>query len=189
MVHQSATCNLPGQAHGRHISRRALHGPRPRPQQPGAGARLALCRASGAVCAGAGRRRHQAHQFRPVDHRMEADPRRDTAAQRRRVAGRIPALPEDPAICRAQQGHEPGRLQVDLLVGMGAPHPGAQRRPGLRPAAAGLLGDAAASSAALGRNWSAFCCSAACKAPSAGGWWPPAWSTASPSASTGWRRI
>ena len=74
--------------------------------------------------------------------RMEADPRRHPAAQRRRVAGGIPALPADPAICRAQQGHEHRGVQVDLLVGMGAPHPGAQRRRGLCLAAAVLLGDA-----------------------------------------------
>ncbi len=45
-------------------------------------------------------------RFRPVDHRVAADPRHHPAAQRRRVAGGIPEIPADPGIPARQPGHD-----------------------------------------------------------------------------------
>ena len=102
--------------------------PRPRPAQSGACARLALCRASGAGRAGAGRRRHRLTdsglsitEWQPIHGVIP--PLNDAEWQEE-----FAALPADPSVHRAQQGHEHRGVQVDLLVGMGASHPGARRR-------------------------------------------------------------
>src|SRR5262245_63698491 len=49
---------------------------------------------------------------------MEADYGCAAAAVGDRMAGRIREIPDDPAIPGPQPGHEPGRFQGHLLVGM-----------------------------------------------------------------------
>jgi cytochrome c oxidase assembly protein subunit 15 len=84
-----------------------------------------------------------------------------------RLGGGVRQIPRHPRIPAAEQGHEPGRVQGDLLVGMGAPAAGPRDRAGLggwvlrfllRRDPAGL--DRAA--LAFGRAW---------RAQGAIGWW------------------
>ncbi len=131
-------------------------GHRDAPPRPGA--RLALFHGADPAGARRRRRRDAADQFRPVDHRMEADPRRHPALEPRRMAGGIRQVPADSRIRGDQQGHEPRPVQGDLLVGMGAPPAGAHRRAFLRAAARLLLGDGTARPAPQG---------AACRHPCA----------------------
>ena len=127
-----------------------------------------------AVRAGAGRRRDAADRFRPVDHRVEADPRRHPAAQRRRMAGGIRQVPADPAICADQQGHERSTAFKRIFWWEWA-HRILARGVGFVFALPLLFFWATRPHRARRwrRSWSASCCSAACRARSAGGWWRP----------------
>ena len=86
-----------------------------------------------------GRRRHAAHRFRPLHHRMEAGDRGDPAAHRERLAGGFRRLSEDPRISRAEAGHEPRSVQDHLLVGVEPPLPRPADRHRLPPALPRLL--------------------------------------------------
>ena len=90
--------NLPGRANGCHHRCRTFRGPRPRPAQPGAVARLALCRGAGPVRAGAGRRRDAGLPNpacrSPNGSRSTASSRRSTTPNGRRNSQRYQQIPQ-----------------------------------------------------------------------------------------------
>ena len=79
---------------------------------------------------GGRRRHHPPHRKRAVDHRVEADFRRRPAAQPWRLAARLRPLPRDAPISRGRRpgGNDARRVQVHLLVGMGASAAGTDHR-------------------------------------------------------------
>ena len=109
-------------------------------------------------------------ESRPLDHRMASGRRRPAAARRRRLACGIRQVPGLAAVRGAEPRHDPRRVQGDLLVGMGPPPARPRHRRGLGAWAFSGSGSAAASRRAGRRGCSASASSAACKAPSAGGW-------------------
>ena len=117
-----------------------------------------------------GRRRHAAHRFGPVHHRVAADHGRRSAAQRGRLDARFRGLSEDSGIYRDQARHEPGRVQDHLLVGMGASlsRPADRRR--LLRALRRLLARGLHSAHRCCRGLPACSCSADYRARSAGTW-------------------
>ncbi len=113
-------------------NRRSPHGLCTRLCRPAARLRLergrAPCRTCCLLVAGAGlrdgrrRRHHPPDRKRPVDHRVEADQRRDPAAHARRLGARLRALQADARNISEVAGpgrNDPRRLQVHLLLGVG----------------------------------------------------------------------
>jgi molybdenum cofactor biosynthesis protein MoaC len=68
-----------------------------------------------------GRRRDAPDPLGPFHRRMEAADRRPAAAVRSALAGTFRQVPADAGVPEGQSRHDAGRLQVHLLVGMGAP--------------------------------------------------------------------
>ena len=93
---------------------------------------------------GRGRRRDAAHRVGSLDHRVAAGHRGDPAAFGRGLARRVRQVQGKPAIRAPQPGHEPCRIPVHLLVGMGAPAAWAAHRAGVLPAVPLVLGEGGA---------------------------------------------
>ncbi len=87
---------------------------------------------------GDGRRRNAPHRFRTFDCGMAPGHRCPAAAQRSGMDNRVRQIPDLFGIRACQQGHDPCRIQADLLVGVGASIAGAPDRRSLS-AAASLL--------------------------------------------------
>ena len=81
-------------------------------------AHLALRGGGPRVPDGEHRRGHAADGLRPLHHRVAADHGRRAAADRSRLAAGLRQVPRDPAVPARQPRHEPGSVQVHLLVGM-----------------------------------------------------------------------
>ena len=125
-------------------------------------------------------------------HRMEADQRRDPAADRttqwQHAFDLYKATPEYREI-NGPAGMDLAAVQVHLLLGMGPPAARPADRPRLRAAARLVRGEAARSRRAMAGGWSRCCCSAAARARSAGTWSSRASSSGPTSAISASRRI
>ena len=103
-------------------------GSRDRNAPHGPGTRVAVRRGGAGVRDGERGWGDAAHRLGALHHRMAADHGRRATAVGCRVAGGAGEVSPDPAIPACEQGHEPGRVQAHLLVGVDASVPGALRR-------------------------------------------------------------
>ena len=118
---------------------------------------MALCPRRLGVCHGGRGRCNPIDRLGALDHRMAADPRHHTAPERGGLARRTREVSPDSAIRAAQQGHVDGRVQGHLLVGVGAPLPGPDRRLRLSLAVALFLGAGRAAQGSVAAPACHFC--------------------------------
>ena len=147
--------------------------------------RLAARRRRARLPDGRGRRHHPAHRIRPVDGPLGADFGRDPAA-RARPTGRPSSTHyrQSPQYQQVNRGMTLDRVQGHLLLGICPPAARPADRPRLRAAARSGSRGGGRSRAAMAGSSAACSRSARCRARSAGGWSPRAWSTGPRSATS-----